>query len=182
MLVDSLVLGILIVFFLVGYKKGIVAEFISFSALLFNIVLSKEITPLIVERINIPITNKFYEIFVYVGTFVVTYIVFAGIIKFMLRTITGNERLFVDRIIGACLGAIKAVIIDILILLVLLVVSKVSEKVEVQLNSSKIYGLTSKFSESTMLFLPNEIKEMIAKFDYDREIEKAIEKSLGGKK
>ena len=90
MLVDSLVIVALLIFFLIGYKKGVVSEFISFSALLFNIVLSREITPFIAERINITIDNKFYDIFVYSGIFVATYIFFMGTIKFMLRTITVN--------------------------------------------------------------------------------------------
>lgn len=32
-----------------------------------------------------------------------------------------------------------------------------------------------------MMFLPEEIKETIKKFDYEKEIDKAIKESLGGK-
>lgn len=182
MLVDSLVIVALLIFFLIGYKKGVVSEFISFSALLFNIVLSREITPFIAERINITIDNKFYDIFVYSGIFVATYIFFMGTIKFMLRTITVNERLFIDKITGAFLGLAKAVLINILFLLVLLVISKFDEGVEEELKESKIYELSYRFNNETMLFLPQEINDMINKFDYEREIEKAIKESLGGKK
>jgi len=182
MLVDNLVIAALIIFFLIGYKKGVVSEFISFSALLFNIVLSKEITPFIAGRINVTIDNKFYDIFVYSGIFIATYIFFMGIIKFMLRTITVNERLFIDKITGAFLGLAKAVLINTLFLLVLLVISKFDEGVEEELKESKIYELSNKFNDETMLFLPQEINDMINKFDYEREIEKAIKESLGGKK
>ena len=53
MLVDNLVLVILLMFTVMGYRKGVITEFISFSALLFNVVLSKEITPYIVKKLNI---------------------------------------------------------------------------------------------------------------------------------
>ena len=182
MLVDNLIIAMLLIFFLIGYKKGVVSEFISFSALLFNIVLSKEITPLIAGRINVTIDNKFYDIFVYSGIFIATYIFFMAIIKFMLRTITVNERLFIDKITGAFLGLAKAVLINTLFLLVLLVISKFDEGVEKELMESKIYALSYKFNDETMLFLPQEINDMINKFDYEREIEKAIKESLGGKK
>ena len=180
MLVDSLVIVALLIFFLIGYKKGVVSEFISFSALLFNIVLSREITPFIAERINITIDNKFYDIFVYSGIFVATYIFFMGTIKFMLRTITVNERLFIDKITGAFLGLAKAVLINILFLLVLLVISKFDEGVEEELEESKIYELSYRFNDESMLFLPQEINDMINKFDYEREIEKAIKAGSGG--
>ena len=132
--------------------------------------------------INITIDNKFYDIFVYSGIFVATYIFFMGTIKFMLRTITVNERLFIDKITGAFLGLAKAVLINILFLLVLLVISKFDEGVEEELEESKIYELSYRFNDETMLFLPQEINDMINKFDYEREIEKAIKESLGGKK
>lgn len=181
MLVDSLALGLLFIFFFVGYRKGVVSEFISFSALLFNIVLSKEITPFIAKRINITIENKFYDIFVYSGIFVATYIFFMAVIRFMLRTIKVNERPFIDRITGAFLGLSKALIINVLFLLVLTVISKFDDGVEEELNQSRIYKLSNNFNEETMLFLPVEINDMINKFDYEREIEKAIKESLGGK-
>lgn len=181
MLVDNFAIGILILFFFIGYKKGVIAEFISFSALLFNIVLSKELTPYIVERLNISINNKFYDIFVYAGVFIFTYIAFSFLIRFMLRTIRGNEKLFIDKITGAFLGLIKAVFINVLILLVLLVVSKFDEKIENQLKESKVYKISAEFTESTVLFLPTEIKDMLEKFEYESEVEKAIKKSLGGK-
>ena len=60
MLVDNLVLVILLMFTVMGYRKGVITEFISFSALLFNVVLSKEITPYIVKKLNITVENKFY--------------------------------------------------------------------------------------------------------------------------
>lgn len=181
MLVDNITLGILIVLFLIGYKKGVISEFISFSALLFNIVLSKEMTPYIVQKINLSLNNKFYDIFVYVGVFLFTYVVFTVLIRFMLKTVRGNERLFIDKIVGALLGLTKALFVNILILLVLTVISKFDEKVAKELNESKIYKISNKFTESTILFLPTEIKEMVEKFEYESEIEKAIEKSLGGK-
>ena len=62
MLVDNLVLVILLMFTVMGYRKGVITEFISFSALLFNVVLSKEITPYIVKKLNITVENKFYDI------------------------------------------------------------------------------------------------------------------------
>lgn len=181
MLVDNFAIGIFILFILIGYRKGVITEFISFSALLFNIVLSKELTPYIVEHLNITLTNKFYDIFVYVGVFIFTYVVFSLIIRFMLRTIRGQKKLFIDRVTGALLGFIKALLILVLVLLVLSVVSKFSPKIEKQLVESKIYALSGKFTESTAVFLPGEIKEMLEKYEYDNEIEKAIKKSLGGK-
>lgn len=181
MLLDNIVLGILIIFFLIGYKKGVISEFISFSALLFNIVLSKEMTPYIVQKINLGFNNKFYDIFVYVAVFFLTYGVFSIIIKFMLKTVMGKERLFIDKMLGAILGLTKAILITILILLVLTVISKFDVKAAKVLNESKIYGISDKVTESTMLFLPTEIKDMLEKFEYESEIEKAIEKSLGGK-
>ena len=92
------------------------------------------------------------------------------------------ERLFIDKITGAFLGLAKAVLINILFLLVLLVISKFDEGVEEELEESKIYELSYRFNDETMLFLPQEINDMINKFDYEREIEKAIKESLGGKK
>lgn len=181
MLIDNLAIGILFVFFLIGYKKGVIAEFISFSALLFNIVLSKETTPFIVERLNIEATNKLYDIFTYVGVFIFTYIVFSSIIRFMLKTIRGQEKLFIDRILGACLAFSKGVMINVLIFLVLLVVSKFNVEVENELKASKMYKISEKFTENTVLFLPTEIKNMMEKYEYEKEIQKAIEKSLGGK-
>jgi len=180
-LVDNCAIGILILFFIIGYRKGVIAEFISFSALLFNIVLSKELTPYIVEHLDITINNKFYDIFIYSGVFVFTYIVFSVLIRFMLRTVRVNEKLFIDKISGAALGLIKAVFINVLILLVLLVVSKFDEKIAMELQTSKVYKISGEFTESTILFLPTEIKDMLEKFEYESEIEKAIKKSLGGK-
>jgi len=181
MLIDSLAVGILFVFFFIGYRKGVIAEFISFSALLFNIVLSKEITPFIVERLNIQVTNKLYDIFVYVGVFIFTYIVFSGIIRFMLRTIRGQEKFLFDRVLGAILAFSKGILINILIFLVLLVISKFNMKVEEELKVSKIYKISEKFTKNTILFLPGEIKDMLEKYEYEKEIQKVIEKSLGGK-
>ena len=99
----------------------------------------------------------------------------------MLRTIRGKEKLFIDKITGAVLGLVKAVFINVLILLVLLVVSKFDEKVAEELKTSKVYKISGEFTESTILFLPTEIKDMLEKFEYESEIEKAIKKSLGGK-
>lgn len=181
MLVDNFAIGIFLLFFLIGYKKGVIAEFISFSALLFNIVLSKELTPYIVEHLNITINNKFYDIFIYAGVFIFTYIVFSILIRFMLRTIRGQEKLFIDKITGAFLGLAKALFINVLILLVLLVVSKFDEKIANELKTSRIYKVFGEFTESTVLFLPTEIKDMLEKYEYESEIEKAIKKSLGGK-
>lgn len=181
MLVDNLAMGILFVFFFIGYRKGVIAEFISFSALLFNIVLSKETTPFIVERLNVQVTNKLYDIFVYVGVFIFTYIVFSAIIRFMLKTIRGQEKLFIDRILGATLALSKGILINVLIFLVLLVISKFNLEVENELRTSKIYKISEKFTASTILFLPIEIKDMLEKYEYEKEIQKVIEKSLGGK-
>ena len=181
MLVDNLVLVILLMFTVMGYRKGVITEFISFSALLFNVVLSKEITPYIVKKLNITVENKFYDIFVYSGIFIATYVIFTLVIKFMLRTVTVNKKLFIDKVTGGLLGLVKAIFINVLLLLVLLVVSKFNREVDKKLNESKSYELFTQFDESTMMFLPEEIKETIKKFDYEKEIDKAIKESLGGK-
>ncbi|MBN1467613.1 MAG: CvpA family protein [Fusobacteriaceae bacterium] len=181
MLVDNLVLVILLMFTVMGYRKGVITEFISFSALLFNVVLSKEITPYIVKKLNITVENKFYDIFVYSGIFIATYVIFTLVIKFMLRTVTVNKKLFIDKVTGGLLGLVKAIFINVLLLLVLLVVSKFNREVDKKLSESKSYELFTQFDESTMMFLPEEIKETIKKFDYEKEIDKAIKESLGGK-
>ena len=181
MLVDNLAMGILFVFFFIGYRKGVIAEFISFSALLFNIVLSKEITPSIIEKLEIVTSNKLKDILIYVVIFIATYIIFAAIIKILLRTVKEQKKFFIDSITGALLGFFKGIMVNILILLILLGVSKFDTNVDEKLKESKIFQLTNKFSGNVMLFIPEEIKDMIEKIDYQNEIEKAIQNSLGGR-
>ncbi len=99
----------------------------------------------------------------------------------MLRTIRGKEKFFFDRVLGAFLALSKGILINVLIFLVLLVISKFNLKVEEELKVSRMYKISEKFTENTILFLPSEIKDMLEKYEYEKEIQKVIEKSLGGK-
>lgn len=182
MLVDISVIFILVLFFLIGYKKGVIAEFISFSALLFNIVLTKEMTPIIIGNLEFSTTNKLYNIFIYVIIFAVTYFIFATIIGFLLRTISGKKRFFIDSLIGAILGLAKGFLIVIILFLVLLVVSKFDVKVEKEVKTSRLFEISNRFTEITIVFLPTDIKDLIEKYNYEKEIEKAIKDTLGGRK
>lgn len=183
MYIDVTVGVILSLFVFYGYKKGIIAEFISFAALIFNIVFSKKITPVIFNMIKAEGKNEsIVNTGIYALVFIVTYILLNVTITFILRTLKKNSKMRLDSIIGALFGLLKGLIVTLLLLVVLIVSANFNENIELKLERSISYKVAKEVIEGVKVLLPEDIRNVLDQYSNKKDIDKVLEDFLNKEK
>lgn len=165
MYIDIIIALILVLFTYFGYKKGIIAEFISFGALIFNIVLSKKLNPIVLDLLGVrEPDNVIRNTIIYIFSFIMVYIVLNFIVRFLLKTLKRNTNIILDSLIGGLFGFLKGSILTILILSILIVLVNFDIRVEKMMTNSRVYIMVQKGIDLTKTLLPEDIKNTLENY------------------
>lgn len=165
MYIDIIISLILILFTYFGYKKGIIAEFISFGALIFNIALSRQLNPYILDLLGVKeAENVIGNTIIYILSFIIIYIVLNFIVRFLLKTLKRNSNIILDSLIGGLFGFLKGCILSVLIISILIVLLNFNPKLENVIENSKTYAIAHKGIDLSKNLLPNDIKDTLVEY------------------
>lgn len=177
--IDLIVISILCLFIFSGYKKGIIVEFVSFGALVFNIIAAKKLSPYVVKILNINIQhNRILDISSYIITFIIMYVFLNLFTTFILKTLKRNANMTLDSIVGALFGLLKGIIVLVMLLTIVIIWGSFDNKVEGELKKSKTYYVAMEIVDKTKLLLPDNIKEIIDEYSDRKEIDEILEEFL----
>ncbi len=183
MYIDIGILLVLFFFVFFGYKKGIIAEFISFAAIIFNIVFSKKISPVIYNLLNLDEEYKgILSIVIYVVVFIAVYIILNITISFLLKTLKKNSKMALDSLVGALFGFLKGAIVIMVVMVTLVVLANFNEGIEAIVEDSYIYKGSLKIIEQGRFLLPDNIRETLEGYNDKKEVEKILKEFLNKEK
>lgn len=183
MYIDIGILLVLFFFVFFGYKKGIIAEFISFAAIIFNVVFSKKISPLIYNLLNLGAEHEgILSIVVYVVVFIVVYIILNITITFLLKTLKKNSKMALDSLVGALFGFLKGAIVIMIVMVTLVILANFNKGVEERVEDSYTYRGSLKIIEQGRFLLPDNIREILEEYNEKKEVEKILKEFLDKEK
>ncbi|MBZ4682724.1 MAG: rane protein required for colicin production [Fusobacteriaceae bacterium] len=178
MYLDLLFIIILLVFAFLSYRKGIIYEILSIFFLGLNIVISKQLTPIVYSKLNVSVDKGIASTIVYTLLFIAVYIVFGFVLKLFRFVITKSVSGSLDKILGMILGIIKGIILSIFLLFIITFVAKYQENVEKQLDSSRISKIYAKAQNVILPMIPKEISDTVKKYTDEKEIKKVLKEAL----
>ncbi|TDT69208.1 colicin V production protein [Hypnocyclicus thermotrophus] len=178
MYLDLLFIVILLIFALLSFKKGIIYEILSIFFLGLNIVISKQLTPIVYSKLNVSVDKGIANTIIYTLLFIAVYIVFGFILKLFRFVITKSVSGSLDKVLGMILGIIKGVIVSVFLLFIITFVAKYQENLEKQLDDSKIAKIYIKAQNVILPMIPKDISDTIKKYTDEKEIKKVLKEAL----
>lgn len=164
MIIDVAFLIILLIFFLLGYRKGFVFEFFGIFIILLSVYLSNILYPFIMEFFKEDTTTYLDNIKVFAGIAVVLFIILFIVLNIFKRFLKLIKLKRLDNILGGILGIVKGSFLVFIIFVVLLLVSKTDANLRVKMKESISVNIISTYLYSYSEFFPDFIKETLEEF------------------
>ena len=164
MIIDVAFLIILVLFFLLGYKKGFIFEFFGIFIILLSFYLSNMLYPFIsaffAEDKGTYLDNAKIFAGITVAIFVILFIVL-NLFKRFLKLIKLKR---LDNILGGFLGLIKGSFLVFIVFIVLLLVSKTDQKLRTTMKESMSVNIISTYLYTYSDLFPDFIKDMLTEY------------------
>ena len=164
MIIDVAFLIILVLFFLLGYKKGFIFEFFGIFIILLSFYLSNMLYPFIsaffAEDKGTYLDNAKIFAGITVAIFVILFIVL-NLFKRFLKLIKLKR---LDNILGGFLGLLKGSFLVFIVFIVLLLVSKTDQKLRATMKESMSVNIISTYLYTYSDLFPDFIKEMLTEY------------------
>lgn len=181
MYIDIALAVIILLFIIMGFRRGILVEFLSLFGLLFNIALSKKLTPVIFAQLKTSNNGEAASMIIYGVVFFITFIV----ISFLLRIIKkGLKKSFNNKIfkaLGALIGVIKGLILMSIVVYVCIFLASYNKSVEEQVQTSLAVRTYQEISAAVLPMLPEDVSEFIRTYTDKEKMKKALKESLDKK-
>lgn len=182
MYIDIILGAIILVLTLIGFKKGIVIEFLSLMGLIFNIIVSKKLTPVISDYFKVTSDNaRSNQIITYSLIFFIIFVIIFIIIHFIKKIVKKSLDSITDRMIGALVGFIKGCLVSVVLLVIVVLASNFHKDVKTQLRNSYSYKIYGKVEDIVIKILPDDLMETIKKITNQESIKESIKKALDGR-
>ena len=164
MIIDVAFLIILVLFFLLGYKKGFIFEFFGIFIILLSFYLSNMLYPFIsaffAEDKGTYLDNAKIFAGITVAIFVILFIVL-NLFKRFLKLIKLKR---LDNILGGFLGLLKGSFLVFIVFIVLLLVSKTDQKLRATMKESMSVNIISTYLYTYSDLFPDFIKDMLTEY------------------
>ena len=164
MIIDVAFLIILILFFLLGYKKGFIFEFFGIFITLLSFYLSNMLYPFIsvffIEEKGTYLDNAKIFAGITVAIFVILFIVL-NLFKRFLKLIKLKR---LDNILGGFLGLVKGSFLVFIVFIILLLVSKTDQKLRTTMKESISVNIISTYLYSYSDLFPEFIKDTLTEY------------------
>ncbi|MGM0508533.1 MAG: CvpA family protein [Fusobacteriota bacterium] len=179
MYIDIVLLGIIILFTVLGIKKGLIFEFFSLFGILVAVLLSKKV----INIISPTLEAKFGEsqigfIITYVGVFIGIYIILFLILlvvkKFFEKILLG----WIDRLGGGIVGFLKGFVISLVIMIIVTLISNFNNEWRNYIQKSYSSKVIAKVIPYLKSFFPSDININMQEFTDDTLIKGTLEDVL----
>ena len=172
MIIDVAFLIILILFFLLGYKKGFIFEFFGIFITLLSFYLSNMLYPFIsvffTEDKGTYLDNAKIFAGITVAIFVILFIVL-NLFKRFLKLIKLKR---LDNILGGFLGLVKGSFLVFIAFIILLLVSKTDQKLRTTMKESISVNIISTYLYSYSDLFPEFIKDTLTEYKQNNDEKK----------
>ncbi len=172
MIIDVAFLIILILFFLLGYKKGFIFEFFGIFITLLSFYLSNMLYPFVsaffTEDKGTYLDNAKIFAGITVAIFVILFIVL-NLFKRFLKLIKLKR---LDNILGGFLGLVKGSFLVFIVFIILLLVSKTDQKLRTTMKESISVNIISTYLYSYSDLFPEFIKDTLTEYKQNNDEKK----------
>lgn len=181
MYIDIALAVIILLFIIMGFRRGILVEFLSLFGLLFNIALSKKLTPIVFAQLKTSNNGEAASMIIYGVVFTVTFVVVSFLLKIIKKGLAKsfNNKLF--KVLGALVGVIKGLILMSIVVYACIFAANYSKAVEEQVKASISVSTYQEVSVAILPMLPEDVAELIKTYTDKEKMKKALKESLDKK-
>lgn len=160
MYLDILIVLIFILSILDGIKSGFLVQFFNIFGIIIDFIVTKKLTPIVMEKLELTSTNDNYLI-MYIVVFFLVYIAIAILLFFIGIILKNQNKGFLSKGLGGIVGAVKGTLICMILLFVINSIGQKYIKLNKYINESKINDIYLNKIEYIDSYVPKQIKNEI---------------------
>jgi len=107
--IDIIIVSVMAIFFIIGYRKGLIISLFSLLAFFIAAIGSMVLTQFVIDKLNLPESAQFGPYLAYFFVFIAIFIAVIFFGKLLEKIIKLVQLSFMNRLVGGVFGTIKVI-------------------------------------------------------------------------